>query len=283
MAKETYYFSHDSNAITDTKILNMRADYGLEGYGLYWAIIEMMRNEEDYSLQIGKNTCRAIKTLTNTNIDIEKYIDDCIEDYKLFTKNNDKFTSNSLLRRMTQYEKKKTINRENGKLGGRPKKQNKTEEKANGFQDETKNNQNKVKESKGKESKENESANADNTVSDSCVDGLQKIINFYNNNIGLITPYGIEVLKDFTTEMSEDLIILAMKKAVEANKRTIQYIKGILNNWSKKGIKTILEAEQEDIKFRKIEETIKETKEESEEERIQRETKELEEAMKKCR
>lgn len=30
MAKETYYFSHDSNAITDTKILNMRADYGLE-------------------------------------------------------------------------------------------------------------------------------------------------------------------------------------------------------------------------------------------------------------
>lgn len=30
MPKETYYFSHDSNAITDTKILNMRSDYGLE-------------------------------------------------------------------------------------------------------------------------------------------------------------------------------------------------------------------------------------------------------------
>ena len=42
-----------------------------------------------------------------------------------------------------------------------------------------------------------------------------------------------------------------MKKSVEANKRTIQYIKGILNNWSKKGIKTVLEAEQEDENFRK--------------------------------
>lgn len=51
--------------------------------------------------------------------------------------------------------------------------------------------------------------------------------------------------------MSADLIILAMKKAVEADKRTIQYIKGILNNWSKKGIKTVLEAEKEDEQFKK--------------------------------
>ena len=88
-------------------------------------------------------------------------------------------------------------------------------------------------------------------VSDSCVDGLQEIINFYNENIGMITPYGIEILSDYAKEMPTDLIILAMKKSVEANKRTIQYIKGILNNWSKKGIKTVLEAEQEDENFRK--------------------------------
>ena len=88
-------------------------------------------------------------------------------------------------------------------------------------------------------------------VSDSCVDGLQKVIDFYNENIGMITPYGIEILSDYAKEMPTDLIILAMKKSVEANKRTIQYIKGILNNWSKKGIKTVLEAEQEDENFRK--------------------------------
>lgn len=166
MAKETYYFSHDSNAITDTKILNMRCDYGLEGYGLYWAIIEMMRNEEDYKLELNKNAYRAIKTLTNTTIDVEKYIHDCINDYGLFKEENEKFFSNSLLRRMLEYERKKEINRENGKLGGRPKK---TEEKPNANPIETEKNQNKVKESKGKEnkinkSKEKESKNISNGV-----------------------------------------------------------------------------------------------------------------------
>ena len=50
--------------------------------------------------------------------------------------------------------------------------------------------------------------------------------------------------------MPEDLIIFAMKKAVEANKRTMQYIKGILNNWSKKGIKTLIDAQKEDEQFK---------------------------------
>ena len=93
--------------------------------------------------------------------------------------------------------------------------------------------------------------NDNENVGDSCVDGLQDIIDFYNENIGLITPYGLETLEDYAKEMPADLIILAMKKAVEADKRTIQYIKGILNNWSKKGIKTVLEAQKEDEQFKK--------------------------------
>ncbi len=88
-------------------------------------------------------------------------------------------------------------------------------------------------------------------VSDSCVDGLQEVINFYNNNIGMITSYGLEIFTDYLKDMPSDLIILAMKKAVEADIRTIQYIKGILNNWHKKGIKTVVEAESEDRKFKK--------------------------------
>ncbi len=30
--KDTYYFSHDSNALSDPQILNMRCDYGFESY-----------------------------------------------------------------------------------------------------------------------------------------------------------------------------------------------------------------------------------------------------------
>ena len=62
---------------------------------------------------------------------------------------------------------------------------------------------------------------------------------------------GMQILSDYAKEMPSDLIILAMKKAVEANIRTIQYIKGILNNWSNKGIKTLVEAEKEDEQFKK--------------------------------
>lgn len=79
-------------------------------------------------------------------------------------------------------------------------------------------------------------------------------------------------MSDYAKEMSSDLIILAMQKAVEANKRTIQYIKGILNNWSKKGIKTVIEAEKEDEQFR----NRNTVQEETEEERMARKLKELE-------
>ncbi len=147
MSKETYYFSHDSNAITDTKILNMRADYGLEGYGLFWAIIEMLRNEEDYKLELDKNTYRAIKTLTNTDIDIEKYIKDCINDYQLFMIQDNKFYSNSLLRRMSEKDKKSEIARE--KANARWNKD------ATVMQQQCISNANKIKENKEKENKIN--------------------------------------------------------------------------------------------------------------------------------
>ena len=112
MAKETYYFSHDSNAITDTKIHNMRDDYALEEYALLWAIIEMMRNEESYKLQADKKIYRAIKALTNTNIDVEKYVQDCINEYELFKEENGYFFSNSLLKRMLEKDRKSAVAKE---------------------------------------------------------------------------------------------------------------------------------------------------------------------------
>lgn len=91
----------------------------------------------------------------------------------------------------------------------------------------------------------------DNAVGESCVDGLQDVIEFYNNNIGLMTPYGLKILESYLEEgIPAELIIYAMQKAVESNKRTIQYIKGILNSWSKKGIKTLIQAKEEEQEFK---------------------------------
>ena len=135
---------------------------------------------------------------------------------------------------------------ENGKQ-----KKSKTEAKQKQTKSKTRTN---VNENENDNENVNVNDNDNENVSDSCVDGLQEIVDFYNQNIGLITPYGIEVLGDYAKEMPVDLIIYAMEISVEANIRTIQYIKGILNNWSKKGIKTLVEAKKENRKQNKKDE-----------------------------
>lgn len=76
--------------------------------------------------------------------------------------------------------------------------------------------------------------------------------------------------------MSNDVVLYALKLSVEANSRNLKYIKAILNNWSKAGIKTLIEAQEENQLHKKP--FIKQ--EETEEEKIARKTKALEEAMK---
>ena len=88
------------------------------------------------------------------------------------------------------------------------------------------------------------------TISDGCVDGLKEVIDFHENNIGVVTQYILEVLEDYTQELGKDLVIYAMQISVEANKRNGRYIKAILNNWKKAGIRTLIEAKEESKKHK---------------------------------
>ncbi len=129
---------------------------------------------------------------------------------------------------------------ENGKKGGRPKKETTgfAKTKTTGFENKKPN----------KNENDNENVNENNNNNnaiDSCVDGLQDVIDFYNDNVSSLTPFSLSLLEDYVKEMGKDIVIYAMQISVEANKRTIQYIKAILNNWQKAGIKTLLEAQEE--------------------------------------
>lgn len=46
----TQYFPHYSNARNDEKILSLRMKYGMEGYGIYFAILERLLDSTDYRL-----------------------------------------------------------------------------------------------------------------------------------------------------------------------------------------------------------------------------------------
>jgi len=112
--KDAYYFSHDSNARNDEKILDLRSKYGYEGYGIFWAIIEIMRDATGHKLQKSKINSLSIAI----NYDCEKlqvFIDDCINEFKLFTAENGNYYSNRLLRSMKRKEQLSSKMRANAK------------------------------------------------------------------------------------------------------------------------------------------------------------------------
>ena len=41
------YFNHDSNARHDYRVMKMRAKLGMESYGIFWALLEMLFTEEN--------------------------------------------------------------------------------------------------------------------------------------------------------------------------------------------------------------------------------------------
>lgn len=118
--KEAYYFSHDSNAQNNERMLMLRIDHGWYGYGLFWAIVESMRDATGYKL-----TLEAIPSLAfGKQVDTEKFrkfIDDCIIKYHLFESDGECYWSNSLIYRMELKEQKRLQKVEAGRKGGEAK------------------------------------------------------------------------------------------------------------------------------------------------------------------
>ena len=101
MSKDSYYFKHDQNARHDPKIQVLIEDYGLEGYGRFWVIVEMLRENDKHKLE-NKNfvwLCLAHE-LKAPVLEVKKFIKDCVEKYELFIQEDGFFYSAALLKRM---------------------------------------------------------------------------------------------------------------------------------------------------------------------------------------
>ena len=107
--KDAYYFSHDANARHDPKIIKMMSVYGMEGYGWYWVIIEMLREQDNYKLIISDQTDFdvIVSQINSDPENIKKYIDDCVKIFKLFKKSKKYLWSSSLLNRMKKMNEKR--------------------------------------------------------------------------------------------------------------------------------------------------------------------------------
>jgi hypothetical protein len=141
--KDAFYFPHDSNAKDDPKMILLIEELGMEGYGIFWMLIESLRDQPDYraSLLIVPALARRYNTT-------QEKVKTVIQRYDLFVVEDDTFFySESLNRRMEALAEKRLKRQLAGQKGGNAKamlKQSYSKPLA-------------VKESKVKESKEKES------------------------------------------------------------------------------------------------------------------------------
>ena len=96
----------------------MRSEFGTEGYGYYWILIEMMAEQEGYKLEHTQWVTHAIAMETQSDSKkIELFIQKCIEEYELFKSDGEYFWSESLLRRMKIKDEKRKKRSEAGRAG----------------------------------------------------------------------------------------------------------------------------------------------------------------------
>ncbi|PVD50806.1 hypothetical protein DC498_17695 [Terrimonas sp.] len=119
MAKDAFWFKHDSNASADPKMVALVAQYGMAGKGMYWTLIEILREQENYRYNIAQkfayaSLADALKLKTD---DCKNFINDLVNEFELLKSDGESIWSDSLLRRMSEWDTKKMALSERGRRG----------------------------------------------------------------------------------------------------------------------------------------------------------------------
>jgi len=117
MAAKTNYFSHDANARNDSKIVRLRMRHGAAGYGVYFMILERLREDAQYM---------SVKDYEMIAFDFRvdaALVKSVVEDFGLFafTDDGERFYSDSFNVRMSAKDEVSRQRSEMGKKGGAPK------------------------------------------------------------------------------------------------------------------------------------------------------------------
>ena len=113
MNKDAYYFPHDSNARNDQRLLKVRMQHGMQGYGIYFGIVEILREQENYTLSLSDIPSLGY----DLRVEVE-VIEEIVFNYDLFIIEDDRFYSDSLKRRLEKMDEMKQKRVEAGRKGG---------------------------------------------------------------------------------------------------------------------------------------------------------------------
>jgi hypothetical protein len=113
--KDAYYFPHDSNAKDDPKCIMLIEELGLEGYGIFWVLIETLRDQPGYHADL--KILPGLARRYNTSLEKMKSV---IVRYNLFGIEDDQFFfSESLKNRMNVLDDRREKARRAGIMSGK--------------------------------------------------------------------------------------------------------------------------------------------------------------------
>lgn len=141
MKKDAYYFSHDANAQDDPKLMLLIEQMGMEGFGIFWGLIEKLRSEKDYKLPLS-----VVKPFSNRWHTSPEKVETVIKNYNLFKIVNNYFFSLRLRNSMREKTERARLS-----ASARWDKANAMQPHSNRNANGIRNDAIKVKESKGKE------------------------------------------------------------------------------------------------------------------------------------
>jgi len=101
MKKDAFYFPHFSNARNDSKLIKVRRVLGVEGYGLYFMLLEVLREQTNFKCHLNSIEDLAFEWHTS-----KEKLATVINDFDLFTIDSEHFFSCKLIYFLQPYIEK---------------------------------------------------------------------------------------------------------------------------------------------------------------------------------
>jgi hypothetical protein len=147
--KNTFYFPHDYHARHDPKLSALIKNFGMEGYGVYWDIVEIL-HEQGGKLEKFPKLFEGLSHELNLNeATLKQIISASISAFNLFQEDEKYIWSDRVLDNIEELNRKRSQKAEAGRLGGIKSGEKRSKTKQNEAPLEA----NEQKESKVKESK----------------------------------------------------------------------------------------------------------------------------------
>lgn len=254
------YFSHDSNARNSDKLMKVRMKLGAEGYGIFFMLIERLREEEGYKSTIDYDTLAF-----DLRVEPEK-VKQVVEDYDLFkiTEDGKYFYSDSFNDRMEMMDVRAQQRKSKAKKAAEAR-WNKQSEDTSNVQtlpkqcssnaqallnhankiklNKIKLNKTKINKSKVVVAETNEAENlADEPAATTEQKQISDVLNFYENHFGMISDYIRQSILKWCNDLNPELVKRALEISVEDNVLKFRYANTIMVDWDKKGIDTLEKA-----------------------------------------